>query len=157
VSKLDETLDRWISKEKRVSGKAERQEDEKKFIIMADDNPANLKLGKSILSGKYRVATSPSAEKMFSLLENNHPALILLDIEMPQMNGYDAIKILKSKLETKDIPVIFLADGVDSPDMEKGISLGVADYIFKPFDPQTLIACVEKHSQHEITGTQNGK
>jgi CheY-like chemotaxis protein len=157
VSKLDETLDRWISKEKRVSGKVERQEDEKKFIIMADDNPANLKLGKSILSGKYRVATSPSAEKMFSLLENNHPALILLDIEMPQMNGYDAIKILKSKQETKDIPVIFLAENADSTDKEKYLSLGAADYIVKPFDPQTLIASVEKHSQYEITGTQNGK
>jgi CheY-like chemotaxis protein len=109
VSKLDEILARWIPKEKRESGKGDlKPEDEKKFIIMADDNPANLKLGKSILSGKYRVATSPSAEKMFNLLENNHPAIILLDIDMPQMNGYDAIKILKSKPETKDIPVIFL-------------------------------------------------
>jgi CheY-like chemotaxis protein len=157
VSKLDETLDRWIPKEKRKSGKAERLEDEKKFIIMTDDNPANLKLGKSILSGKYRVATSPSAEKMFSLLENNHPALILLDIEMPQMNGYDAIKILKSKPETKDIPVIFLSESVDTPDREKRISLGAADYIVKPFDLQTLITSVEKYSQHEIMGTQYGK
>jgi CheY-like chemotaxis protein/anti-sigma regulatory factor (Ser/Thr protein kinase) len=145
VSKLDEMLARWIPKEKRESGKG----DGKKIIIMADDNPANLKLGKNILSEKYRVVTSPSAEKMFSLLENNHPAIILLDIDMPQMNGYDAIKLLKSKPETKDIPVLFLADGVDSPDWEKDISLGAADYIFKPFDPQTLMACVDKYTYKE--------
>jgi CheY-like chemotaxis protein len=76
---------------------------------------------------------------------------------MPQMNGYDAIKILKSKPETKDIPVIFLAENADLTDKEKCLSLGAADYIIKPFDPQTLITSVEKHSQHEIMGTQNGK
>jgi CheY-like chemotaxis protein len=147
VSKLDEILARWIPKEKRESGKGDlKPEDEKKFIIMADDNPANLKLGKSILSGKYRVVTSPSAEKMFNLLENNHPAIILLDIDMPQMNGYDAIKILKSKPKTKDIPVLFLAENANSTDRERCLNLGAADYIFKPFDPQTLIACIEKYS-----------
>ncbi|MCL1796536.1 MAG: response regulator, partial [Clostridia bacterium] len=58
----------------------------------------------TILSEKYTVATVPSAEKMFSRLESVQPALILLDIDMPEMNGYEAIKILKSKPETKDIP-----------------------------------------------------
>jgi len=81
---------------------------------------------------------------LFGVLENNHPAVILLDIDMPQMNGYDALKELKSKPETKDIPVILIAEEGGSPDKEKGF--GAADYVSKPFEPQALIACIEKHS-----------
>jgi len=146
VGKLDEILDRWIPKEKRAyENAASNGVSEKKYVIMVDDNSANLKLGRNILSEKYRVATIPSAEKLFNILKNNSPAMILLDIDMPQMSGYEAIKILKSKPETKDIPVILLAEGVDSFDKEKGFSLGASDYIFKPFDPPTFIACVEKY------------
>ena len=57
---------------------------------------------------KYNVSTAPSAQKMFCLLENNRPDLILLDIDIPEMSDYEAIKALKTKPETKDIPVIFL-------------------------------------------------
>ena len=118
---------------------------EKKLIILVDDNPANLRIGKNVLSDKFTVATAPSASKLFSLLENNLPELILLDIDMPEMNGYEAIKILKSKPETKDIPVIFLTGMTDSLDEEKGRSLGAVDYVLKPFDPASLIACIEKY------------
>jgi signal transduction histidine kinase/CheY-like chemotaxis protein len=148
INKLDEMLSLWIPKEKRepaaANKKQEKPEAVKKYVILVDDNPANLKLGKNILSEKFRVATFPSAEKLFGVLENNHPAVILLDIDMPQMNGYDALKELKSKPETKDIPVILIAEEGGSPDKEKG--LGAADYVSKPFEPQTLIACIEKHS-----------
>jgi len=119
---------------------------EKKLIIIVDDNPANLRIGKNVLSEKYAVATSPSAAKLFTLLENNHPELILLDIDMPEMNGFETIKILKSKPETKDIPVIFLTGMDDSHDEEIGRMLGAVDYITKPFDPAALIACIEKYS-----------
>ena len=121
-------------------------ENEKKLIMLVDDNPANLKIGKNVLSEKYTVATAPSAAKMFGLLENNRPAVILLDINMPEMDGYEAIKTLKSKPETKDIPVIFLTGMTDSQDAEKGRALGAVDYITKPFDPPVLLACIEKHS-----------
>ena len=119
--------------------------DEKKFIILVDDNPANLKIGKNVLSEKYRVATAPSAEKLFGLLENNNPALILLDIDMPEMDGYEAIKVLKSKPQTKDIPVIFLTGMKEAQDEEKGRSLGAVDYVTKPFEPMAFITCIEKH------------
>ena len=121
-------------------------ENEKPLIILVDDNPANLRIGKNVLSEKYTVATAPSAAKLFSLLENNHPAVILLDIDMPEMDGYGAIEILKSKPETKTIPVIFLTGMADSREEEKGRALGAVDYITKPFDPQALIACIERHS-----------
>ena len=147
VNKLDEMLNLWIPKEKRELGtvnKQEKPETVKKYVILVDDNPANLRQGKNILSAQYRVATFPSAEKMFGVLENNHPAIILLDIDMPQMNGYDALKTLKSKPETKDIPVILIAEEGASPDKEKGI--GAADYVSKPFEPAALTACIEKYS-----------
>jgi len=120
-------------------------ETDKKLIILVDDNPANLRIGKNVLSEKYTVATAPSASKLFGLLENNHPVLILLDIDMPVMDGYEAIKILKLKNETKNIPVIFLTGMTDAHDKEKGRSLGAVDYITKPFEPQALIACIEKY------------
>ena len=120
-------------------------ETKNKLIILVDDNPTNLKIGKNVLSGKYSVATAPSAAKLFSLLENNNPVLILLDIDMPEMDGYEAIKILKSKPATKDIPVVFLTGMTDFKDEEKGRALGAVDYITKPFDLSILIACIEKH------------
>jgi len=117
----------------------------KKLIMLVDDNLANLKIGNNILGGKYTVATSPSAAKMFSLLENNKPDLILLDINMPEMNGYEAIKLLKSKPETKDIPVIFLTAKTEADDEKEGLSLGAVDYITKPFEPDMLLKRIEEH------------
>jgi len=114
-----------------------------KLILLVDDNLANLKIGYNILEGKYTVATAPSAAKMFKLLENNSPALILLDIDMPEMDGYEAIKILKLKPETKNIPVIFLTAITESDDKREGLSLGAVDYITKPFNPDLLLKRIE--------------
>ena len=119
---------------------------EKKLIILVDDNPVNLQIGKFFLKEKFSVATAPSAEKLFSLLENNHPSLILLDIDMPEMDGYETIKILRLRQETKDMPVIFLTGMAKNPkDEEKGRALGAVDYIIKPFDPSGLVNCIENH------------
>jgi len=120
-------------------------ENEKKLIILVDDNPANLRIGKNVLAEKYAVATAPSAEKMFSLLESNRPDMILLDVDMPEINGYEAIKNLKSKTETKDIPVIFLTARTESDDELEGLSLGAIDYITKPFQPPLLLKRIEVH------------
>ena len=121
-------------------------ENENKLVVIVDDNPANLRIAKNVLSEKYTVATTPSVAKLFALLENNIPSIILLDINMPEMNGFEAIKILKSKPETKDIPVIFLTGMSHAQDEEKGRALGAADYITKPFEPSALITCIEKNS-----------
>jgi class 3 adenylate cyclase/CheY-like chemotaxis protein len=162
TGKPEKTLHRWMPKEKRafkvqntmhpvIAHEPDRAaspspiEDGKKYVIMVDDNPANLKLGKNILSEKYRVATFPSAQKMFSLLENNHPDIILLDVDMPGMNGYEAIKILKSKPGTKNIPVIFITARTESDDELEGLSLGAIDYITKPFQPLLLLKRIEVH------------
>jgi len=119
--------------------------DKKELIILVDDNLANLRTGINILSRNYTVSTAPSAAKMFNLLENNKPVIILLDVDMPEMNGYEIIKILKSKSETKNIPVIFLTARADFGDEIEGLSLGAIDYITKPFQPPLLLKRIEVH------------
>jgi putative two-component system response regulator len=120
-------------------------ENEKKLVFLVDDNPANLRIGKNVLSAYYTVATAPSAEKMFGLLENNSPSIILLDIDMPEMSGYEAIKILKAKPQTRDIPVIFLTARTETGDELEGLTLGAIDYIVKPFQPPLLLKRLEVH------------
>ncbi|MDR3353971.1 MAG: response regulator [Synergistaceae bacterium] len=115
------------------------------MIMIVDDSIANLKVAKNALSEFYDVFTVPSAAKMFDLLKRNKPELILLDIDMPEMNGHEAIKVLKDDPDTRDIPVIFLT-GMSSPEDElEGLSLGAIDYISKPFMPQLLRKRVELH------------
>ncbi|MDR1025038.1 MAG: response regulator [Treponema sp.] len=118
---------------------------ERELIVLVDDNPANLRTGKNVLSGRYNVFTVPSAKKMFDILEKNVPALILLDIDMPVMNGYEAIQILKAKEETCNIPVIFLTGKTDTDNELEGLSLGAIDYITKPFVPPLLLKRIEVH------------
>jgi len=119
--------------------------DDKKLILLVDDNLANLKIGDNFLEEKYIVATSPSAAKMFNILKSNTPDLILLDIDMPEMNGYEAIKILKASPDTKNIPVIFLTAKNESEDELEGLTLGAIDYITKPFNPAMLLKRIEVH------------
>jgi DNA-binding response OmpR family regulator len=118
---------------------------EKDFIILVDDNPVNLRIGYNVLKEKYCVVTAPSAAKMFRILENTIPAMILLDVYMPEMNGYEAIRILKSKPQTKDIPVIFLTSLTGLNDRLEGLSMGAVDYINKPYNPSFLLNRIEVH------------
>jgi putative two-component system response regulator len=85
----------------------------RQIILLVDDNMTNLTVGKEILKDRYKVYPIPSANIMFDLLENVYPDMILLDIEMPDMNGYQAIEILKQNTKWADIPVIFLTSKTD--------------------------------------------
>jgi len=120
-------------------------ENNKKLVIIVDDNPTTLQSGLNVLSAKYRVATAPSAVKLFELLESNAPDIILLDIDMPEVDGFQVIKVLKFRQDTKDIPVIFLTGKSEPDDEVMGLSLGAADYITKPFHPSLLLKRVEMH------------
>jgi putative two-component system response regulator len=110
-----------------------------------DDNIANLTAGKNMLKGRYDIFSMPSASKLFELLERVTPDIILLDIEMPGMNGYEAIKKLKEEKKTKDIPVVFLTARTDPGSEFEGLSLGAIDYIIKPFSPPLLLKRIENH------------
>ena len=119
--------------------------EQKPCIFLVDDNIANLNIGKSALQEKYSVITIPSGEKLFIALRNHKPDLILLDVEMPGMSGYDTIKGLKLNPETANIPVIFLTSKNMPEDELRGFSLGAVDYIIKPFSPPILLKRVELH------------
>jgi putative two-component system response regulator len=120
-------------------------ENKRAMIIVVDDNIANLKIVKNTLKDDYDVFTVLSAEKMFELLQRYKPELILLDVEMPEMNGYEALKVLKSKEDTSNIPVIFLTARNDVNSELEGLSLGAIDYVSKPFMPMLLQKRIEVH------------
>ncbi|MDR1932486.1 MAG: response regulator [Spirochaetales bacterium] len=114
-------------------------------IFLVDDNMTNLTAGKTMLKDHYDIFPIPSAHKLFGVLEMITPDLILLDIEMPEMNGYEALKKLKEKSSTSDIPVIFLTARSDPGSELEGLSLGAIDYISKPFSPPLLLKRIENH------------
>lgn len=117
--------------------------------MLVDDNLTNLNVGKNALLEHYDILPATSAEKMFKLLGRVTPDLILLDVEMPEMGGYEAIKILKSNPETAFIPVIFLTAMIDQESELAGLSLGAVDYITKPFVQTLLLKRIELHLQLE--------
>lgn len=114
-------------------------------IILVDDQLVNLTVGRSVLADNYEVFTVPSGEKLLMLLEKVKPDLILLDIEMPGMNGYDVIKALKDNPANANIPVVFLTAKSDAGSELEGLSLGAIDYISKPFSPPLLLKRIEVH------------
>jgi putative two-component system response regulator len=115
----------------------------RKKIILVDDSLVNLKIGSKVLIKNYDVFTAPSAGKLFQILEKIKADLILLDIDMPVMNGYEAIRALKANGQTRDIPVIFLTSNC-GPDCESEcLDLGAADYMVKPYSRQLLLRRVE--------------
>lgn len=116
-----------------------------KTIFLVDDNITNLTVGKNALIERYNVFTIPSGKKLFGMLEKTKPDMILLDIEMPEMNGYDVMKVLKARKETADIPVIFLTAKSDIGSELEGFNLGAVDYIAKPFSPPLLLKRIEVH------------
>ena len=113
-------------------------------IVLVDDIIANLDQGKNILRTFYEVYPAPSAAKMFEILEKITPELILLDIDMPEMNGYEAIKKLKADERYSNIPVIFLTALDDANSEVEGFDLGAADYVTKPFSAPMLLKRIEK-------------
>jgi len=119
--------------------------EQKKCIFLVDDNTIYLNSGKTVLQQRYSVVTIPSGEKLLFLLKSLKPDLILLDIEMPGMSGYDIIKELKANSETAEIPVIFLTGKNESDNELLGLSLGAVDYITKPFSQPILQKRVELH------------
>jgi CheY-like chemotaxis protein len=122
VSKLDEILDRWIPKDKREERK---EKIEKKLVLLADENLANLRLGRNALKEKYNVITAPSEEKMLNLLESNSPDIILLGAGMMQPDTSAKLSSDPKSL-LADIPVILIPE---------------------PFNATELIACIERELQ----------
>ncbi len=117
-------------------------------IVIIDDKIENLSLFSDILAPyNYDIKVAINGEEGLEIIKSFHPELILLDVIMPQMNGYDVLKELKQNKLTKDIPVIFLTAKDTAEDVVKGFEEGATDYIAKPFHPKELIARVQTHLQ----------
>ena len=114
-------------------------------IFITDDNETNLLAASDALIDHYRVLTLPSASRMFTILEKVVPDLILLDIRMPEMDGFEALARLKSNPQYTNIPVIFLTSVVDATLEARGFELGVVDFITKPFSPAVLLNRIKTH------------
>ena len=118
---------------------------DKRIIFIVDDNRSNLVACSEVLEGSYRVFTLDSGTRLLSMLEKLIPDLILLDVEMPEMDGYEVLEQIKRDSRFEQIPVIFLT-ALDSAATElKGLSLGAVDYITKPFLPPLLLKRIEMH------------
>jgi len=116
-----------------------------KTIFVVDDSDTNLSMAEAVLEDQYRVMTMPSAQKMFTFLEKVIPDLILLDIEMPVMDGFEALKKLKSESSWIGIPVMFLTGRNDAEIEARGFEMGAIDFITKPFSAPVLLNRIKTH------------
>lgn len=115
-----------------------------KHILMVDDVKTNLKCAAEVLKDTYEVTTARSGEQALFLLKEKIPDLILLDINMPDMDGYEVMERLKQDDELKDIPVVFLTAGTDRESEIKGLKMGAMDFLRKPFEPEIMRSRINK-------------
>jgi len=123
---------------------------EKATLLVVDDTPDNLTLMSGLLKHLYKVKVANSGEKALSYMQTHEiPDLILLDIMMPGLSGYEVLGQLKSNEKTRDIPVIFLTAMSAMEDEKKGLELGAVDYITKPISPPIVLARIKTHLQNK--------
>jgi CheY-like chemotaxis protein len=112
---------------------------EKKLILLVDDTPDNIDVISGILRDEFKVKVALNGKRALKIVGSDQkPDLILLDIMMPEMDGFEVCRILKDDNETKDIPVIFVTAKTETVDEKEGFELGAADYITKPIKPEIL-------------------
>ena len=120
--------------------------DKRETLLLVDDNPTNLQVLRQALQGiDCKMLFAKNGERALSIAVEGHPDLILLDIMMPGIDGFEVCRRLKSDAATEDIPVIFLSALVDTQDKVKGLQLGAVDYVSKPFQPEEVKARVDTH------------
>ena len=117
----------------------------KPTLLVIDDTPENLTTIYQLLKDDYTVKGANNGEKGLLLAKQEQPDLILLDIMMPNMDGYEVCEHLKHDDATKDIPVIFVTAKTEKIDEHRGLSLGAVDYITKPINPEIMLARVKSH------------
>ena len=118
----------------------------KPLILIVDDTPKNIQvLGKTLHEIGYNVSIATSGSQALDSVKKESPDLILLDIQMPEMDGFEVCKILQANPDTKEIPVIFLTAVIDSEKIVKGFEIGAVDYITKPFHTAELTMRVATH------------
>ncbi len=118
----------------------------RKLVLIVDDTPANIAAISGVLQDSFRVKVATSGQQALEIVAGaEKPDLILLDIAMPEMDGFEVCRRLKADRYTREIPVIFLTGKTNSADEAKGFELGAVDYIHKPFSPPILLSRVRTH------------
>lgn len=132
-------------------GDAMPNEEKKPLILIVDDTPTNIQVLAEALRAEYRVRVASSGKIAFEVIAKlGAPDLILLDVMMPEMDGYEVCRRLKQAPETKNVPVIFVTAKSDAVDEEYGLKLGAVDYIAKPFHLPIVAARVRNHINLKI-------
>ena len=111
----------------------------RKKVVIVDDNASYLSIVRTLLKPFYDTYPAPSGEKLLQIMENFIPDMILLDIEMPEMSGFETINIIKENPRFKDVPIVFITAKDDEYSAVKGLSLGAVDYVTKPFSGPLLL------------------
>lgn len=121
---------------------------DKQTVLVVDDTPDNLSLMSGLLKDLYKVKIANNGERALKIaVTGTPPDIILLDIMMPVMDGYETCRRLKANPETRDIPVIFLTARTEIEDEMRGFELGAVDYITKPISPPVVLARIKTHLQ----------
>jgi two-component system, sensor histidine kinase and response regulator len=116
-----------------------------KSILVVDDKPTNLSLVTSLLRSHYQVFLANDGEKAIAIARDSHPDLILLDIMMPDLSGFEVCVILKQNESTSNIPIIFLTARTSDDDIDNAFSMGGVDYVTKPLRSKELLARIKTH------------
>ncbi|WP_346859881.1 hybrid sensor histidine kinase/response regulator [uncultured Draconibacterium sp.] len=121
-------------------------------VLIVDDNPNNLKIIALILrSFNYKIVIATNGEQAIEMVEKTLPDIILLDVMMPKIDGFETCRLIKAKDEYKDIPIIFITALNDTESLVKGFKAGGVDYITKPFNKDELISRVKTHLDLKYT------
>ncbi len=118
---------------------------ERAKVLIVDDQQVNIEVILELIGDKYAVSVATTGMEAIKIAENYQPDVILLDIIMPQMDGFAVCNYLKNNAATKDIPIIFLTASDQEESIVKGFNLGAVDYITKPFLPTELLARIHTH------------
>jgi len=120
-------------------------ESQDKVILAVDDEPTNIQLLSGVLSGKYKVKAATSGAKAIQVSQKAPPPdLILLDVMMPEMDGYEVCKQLKANPETSGIPIVFVTGNNSAEEEQRGLAMGAVGYLGKPVDAGRLLALIEQ-------------
>lgn len=129
-----------------TSHSSPRSNKPKPLILVAEDVPRNLEIVCNILKKEeYRIAAAGNGRQVLEMVPLIQPDLVLLDVMMPEMDGFEVCQRLKNSLETKDIPIIFLTAKTETVDIVKGFEIGAVDYVTKPFNGMELVSRVKTH------------
>ncbi len=117
---------------------------DKKIILIVDDSADNIQLLSGVLKEKYKVKAATGGDRALKIVHKVPPPdFILLDVIMPEMDGYEVCRQLKSNPQTMNIPVVFLSGNVSDEDQQKGLALGAEAYLGKPVNSDKLLSLIE--------------